>query len=243
MSTSYVAPSATTVPPLSTTERGHSSSAYGRSGHHQHRDVERAQDVGELASRGGPRLTTARRGPGSGPSRARSRRRPAGAGRRRGGGRAVDVPAMPTWSSAAITRRSSSAPARPRLAGPKATPATHGPLGEELVVRVPEHDTDATADLAQVGLSTGRPLTATGARLEDAVQVQHQGRFAGAVGPQEGDPPATVDVAGRRPRTGPGGRRGRRRRGPARRGDGDASPRHPPVYPATASRGWTAPRS
>ena len=43
---------------------------------------------------------------------------------------------------------------------------------------------------------TGRPLTATdaGAGGEDAVEVQHQRGLAGAVGPEQGDPLARVDV-------------------------------------------------
>ena len=145
------------MPPLSTTERGHSSSAYGRSWVTISTVTSsEAQDVGELASRGGVEADDARRvtrilGSIASTVATATRRRQAV-----GGGRwAVDGLNAPTWSSAAITSPVELG-ARPRVSGAEGHVGYAQSPSEELVVRVLEHDTDATADLAQVkAFSTG----------------------------------------------------------------------------------------
>ena len=190
-------------------------------GDHQHGDVQRAQDVGQLPPRRpGRGWRTARRARGSRAAwPAPSPPPPAAAGRTTGGaaGRSAKS-AMPTWSSAAGTRRSSSVAAQAGVGRPERHVLADG-RHEQLVVGVLEDDADPATDLRQVRFATGSPLTVdrAGAGGEDAVQVQHQGGLAGAVGPEQGDPLTAVRRAGRR-RTAPGGRRDRRRRGRVRRG-------------------------
>ena len=67
--------------------------------------------------------------------------------------------------------------------------------GEELVVGVLEHDPDPAADLAQVGLLDPQAVDddAAGAAAERAVEVQDEGRLAGAVGAEDRDPLAAGD--------------------------------------------------
>ena len=60
---------------------------------------------------------------------------------------------------------------------------------EQLVVGVLEDDADAATDLAQVRLHHGQAADGDGAPCGrvDAVEVQHQGGLAGAVGPEHRD--------------------------------------------------------
>ena len=102
---------------------------------------------------------------------------------------------MPTCSSARWTRASSSSPSSPRLAGPKPTSCADR-AHEQLVVGVLEDDADPAPDLGDVLLGDRQPADrhAPGAGGEDAVEVQHQRGLAGAVGAEQGDPLAAVDV-------------------------------------------------
>ena len=67
---------------------------------------------------------------------------------------------------------------------------------EQLVVGVLEDHADPAADLLEVLLDHRHPgdLDGAGPRGEDAVEVQHQRRLAGAVGAEQRDPLALVDV-------------------------------------------------
>ena len=67
---------------------------------------------------------------------------------------------------------------------------------EQLVVGVLEHDADPAPDLGDVVLGDRQPADgdAPGAGDEDAVEVQHQRGLAGAVGAEQGDALALVDV-------------------------------------------------
>ena len=68
---------------------------------------------------------------------------------------------------------------------------------EELVVGVLEDDADAAPHLLQVlpwRPAARRPRTEPAPALEDAVEVQNERGLAGPVGPEQGDPLATVDV-------------------------------------------------
>ncbi len=66
---------------------------------------------------------------------------------------------------------------------------------EELVVRVLEDDADPAPDLGHVPLVHGQPGDPhrAGAAGQDAVEVQHEGRLAGAVRPEQRDPLAARD--------------------------------------------------
>ncbi|CAM5295258.1 hypothetical protein SHIRM173S_02535 [Streptomyces hirsutus] len=66
---------------------------------------------------------------------------------------------------------------------------------EELVVRVLEDDADPAPDLGHVPLADGQSGDGDGAGAagQDAVEVQHQGRLAGAVRAEQRDPLAARD--------------------------------------------------
>ena len=99
-----------------------------------------------------------------------------------------------TAASAAATRSRTSSRGTPRLSGPKATSSRDG-RHEELVVRVLEDEPDRGAQLAHVALADADAghleLALAG---QQAVEVQHQRRLAGAVGPEHRDPLAVRDV-------------------------------------------------
>ncbi len=61
---------------------------------------------------------------------------------------------------------------------------------EQLVVRVLEHDADPASDLGHVPLAHGQPGDVHGTRAagQDAVEVEHEGRLAGAVRAEQRDP-------------------------------------------------------
>ena len=180
------------------TDRGHSSQRVGQVvGDHQRRDVERAHDVGELAA--GRRVEVRRR---------LVEHQDLGLHRQHGRDRdpaalpEAEVVGRPVGEVAPCRRRraprrpaaSSSAPRSPRLAGPKADVVAHG-RHEQLVVGVLEDDADPAADLAQVRLrrpGARRPAPSPAPAAEDAVEVQHERRLAGAVRAEEGDPLALV---------------------------------------------------
>ena len=67
---------------------------------------------------------------------------------------------------------------------------------EQLVVGVLEDDADPPPDLLQVPLGDRQPgdLHAAAPAAQDAVEVQHQGGLAGAVGPEQRDPLAALDA-------------------------------------------------
>ncbi len=109
------------------------------------------------------------------------------------GARSANV-SMPTAASASCTRGLELGAAHAEVRGAERHVVVNR-RHEELVVGVLEHDPDALADLAEVGLRHGQPADPhlPGAAAEDAVQVQHQGRLAGAVRAEERDPLAFAD--------------------------------------------------
>ena len=110
------------------------------------------------------------------------------------GGRSAKS-AIPTWSSAVITRCVEGGTLEAEVGRAEGDVLAHA-AEEELVVGVLEDDADPAADLLEVLLLHRQPADGhrAGAGGEDAVEVQHQRRLAGAVGPEQRDPLALVHV-------------------------------------------------
>ncbi len=184
-------------PPDRITARSHSSAANGRSwvttsivcsSRVEQSRAARAASAG----RGSPTARRARAGAGPSPARSRSRR--GGAGRARAGaarGRRRAPSARPPAPRHAVL---ASGARQAEVQRPERDVLAHG-RHEQLVVGVLEHEPDARAQLAHVAapdVDARRPR-ARPRRVSSAVEVEHQRRLAGAVGPEHRDALAVAD--------------------------------------------------
>ena len=124
--------------------------------------------------------------------------------------------AMPTAARASVHPVLELVAPQPEVGRTEGHVVAHGGH-EQLVVGVLEHERHPAADLG-VGWpapppARRRPPSPVGGS-QDAVEVQHEGGLAGAVGPEHGHPLPRLRRRGRR-RRGPAGRRGRRTQSPA----------------------------
>ena len=110
------------------------------------------------------------------------------------GGRSANS-AIPTCSSASATRAVELGSAQAEVGRAERDVLAHGGH-EQLVVGVLEDDPHAAPDLLEVRLLHRQPRDRDrpGTGGEDPVEVQHQRGLAGAVGTEQGDPLAPVDV-------------------------------------------------
>ena len=137
-------------------------------------------------------------------------------------------------------RAASSAPRRPRLAGPNATSSRTVGMNSWSSGSWNTMPTRRRIS-ARLARSTASPPTVTdpSARRVDAVEGEHERRLAGAVGSEDGDPLAGARRRGRRRRA-PGGRRGRgsaRSRTSSAAASSPAAPTRPTAATTAASAG------
>ena len=166
-------------------------------GHHQHGDLERAQDAGELASRG--RVEVRRRLVQHEDLRAHGQhgrdRDPAALAEGEVVRRAVGEVGDAHRAQGLHDPRVELGAAQPEVGRPERHVVAHGGH-EQLVVGVLEDDADPASHLEQVRAGDRQPRDGDASRAgrEDAVEVQHQGRLARAVGAEQGDPLPRVHV-------------------------------------------------